>query len=200
MKIAGGNILTVTVVAILAGSLIACAGAPSEAEPQGVDTTSEPTADTGGDPPDEVVVTLIDYSFVGLPETVGPGTPFTVVNESEAEVHEMVAFRLPDDEERPVEELTGLSPDELEAALGRPTLVLLAAPAGPPILAVGDGALVEPGRYAIFCFIPTGVDPEEYLAAAAAAAETGEGPPQIEGGPPHFVNGMFAEIEVADTP
>ncbi len=43
------------------------------------------------------------------------------------------------------------------------------------------------------CFIPTGVDPQEYL---RVAAETEEGPPQVEGGPPHFVQGMHAELTV----
>jgi hypothetical protein len=59
---------------------------------------------------------------------------------------------------------------------------------------VGDGTLVEPGRYAIACFIPTGADPAEYL---EAAAQTEEGPPQgVAGGPPHFVQGMVAELVV----
>ena len=47
--------------------------------------------------------------------------------------------------------------------------------------------------YVILCAIPTGADVVEYLEAAA----TSEGPPQVDGGPPHFTNGMFAEITVA---
>ena len=31
-----------------------------------------------------------------------------------------------------------------------------------------------------------------------AAAESAGGPPQVEGGPPHFVNGMFAEVTVVE--
>ena len=54
------------------------------------------------------------------------------------------------------------------------------------------GFVAEPGRYLILCAIPTGADPAEYLAAAA----TSEGPPQVEGGQPHFMNGMYAEILV----
>lgn len=62
------------------------------------------------------------------------------------------------------------------------------------IQAVGDGTLSEPGRYAIMCFIPTGVDPQVYVEASAA---TESGPPQSEGaGPPHFVNGMRTELTV----
>lgn len=144
--------------------------------------------------PDIVVeVTLVDFSFQGLPNAVEAGSRLTVTNAAASELHELVAFRLPDSEARPVEELATLPPGELIEALGMPTTVLLAAPGGPEISAVGDGVLSEPGRYAVFCFIPTGVDPGEYL---AAAAETEEGPPQVAGGPPHFVLGMFAELVV----
>jgi hypothetical protein len=45
----------------------------------------------------------------------------------------------------------------------------------------------------VMCAIPTGVDPEEYLAAAAGAAG---GPPDVAGGPPHFTHGMAAELIV----
>lgn len=40
---------------------------------------------------------------------------------------------------------------------------------------------------------PTGVAPDEYLAAAAAS---GGGPPDVPGGPPHFAHGMVAELTV----
>jgi hypothetical protein len=43
------------------------------------------------------------------------------------------------------------------------------------------------------CAIPTGVDPDVYLQAAAEAAG---GPPEVEGGPPHFLHGMAAELIV----
>jgi hypothetical protein len=104
----------------------------------------------------------------------------------------LVAFRLPDDEERSIDELVHPSPGELVGALGEPVAVMLAVPGGDPIHAVGDGTLSEPGRYAVMCFIPTGADPGEYLAAAAES----EGPPQVDGGPPHFVHGMAAELTV----
>lgn len=136
---------------------------------------------------------LRDYEFAGLPDTVAPGTRFTVVNQAESELHELVAFHLPEDEDRSVGELAELPPEELVGALGQPVTVLLAEPGGPEIPAVGDGTVSQPGRYAIMCFIPTGADPQEYL---QAAAETEEGPPQVEGGPPHFVHGMHAELTV----
>ena len=168
-------------------ALTACGdGDEAEAAP-------EPSAGDAAGEEDAVEVSLIDFAFVGLPESVTSGTRVTVVNDAESELHELVAFHLPDDEDRSVAELTELSPGELVGALGEPTTVLLAEPGGQQIPAVGDGTLTEPGRYAIMCFIPTGVEPEEYL---RVAAETEEGPPQVEGGPPHFVQGMYAELTV----
>ncbi len=58
---------------------------------------------------------------------------------------------------------------------------------------VGDGTLNEPGRYLILCAIPTGADPAEYLAAAAAS--NGE-PPQVAGGAPHLAHGMIDDLIV----
>ena len=176
-------------ITVLGLSLAAC-GDGDEAEAVPESDPGEESATTVGDVVD---VGLVDYAFVGLPTSVPAGTRLTVTNEAEAELHELVAFNLPEDEDRAVAELTELAPDELVAALGEPAAVLLAEPGGEQIPAVGDGTLSEPGRYAIMCFIPTGVDPQEYL---RVAAETEQGPPQVEGGPPHFVQGMYAELTV----
>jgi hypothetical protein len=180
--------LGVAASAALALLLAACSGGDDGA----ADADAAAAAETDGEA-DVVEVTLQDFAFVGLPDQVEAGTRFTVVNEAESELHELVAFRLPDDESRPVSELAELAPGELVGALGEPSTVLLAAPGGPMIPAVGDGTLAEPGRYAVMCFIPTGVEPQVYL---DVAAETEEGPPQVEGGPPHFVQGMYAELTV----
>ena len=96
---------------------------------------------------------------------------------------------------RSVEELLELPQEQLGAVLGAgpPQTVLLAPPGREQIPAVGDGTLREPGRYLVMCSIPTGVDPAEYLAAAAAA---GGEQPQVPGGTPHFVHGMAAELFV----
>jgi hypothetical protein len=120
---------------------------------------------------DTVEPASADYAFGGLPSSVPVGTHFSVANEADEELHELVAFRLADDD-RSLSELLELDPEDLEQArgpaaleqaLGRPTTVLLAEPGGPQISAVGDGTLTEPGRYAFLCFIPTGADPQEYL-------------------------------------
>ena len=153
----------------------------------------EPADQSDDDGAADIEVELVDFAFVGLPDSVPAGTRLSVVNTAEAELHELVAFRLPDDEERGVAELLQLPPEELLPIVGDPTAVLLAAPGGPQIAAVGDGTFDEPGRYAVLCFIPTGVEPEVYLEAAAA---TESGPPQVEGGPPHFAQGMYAELIV----
>lgn len=136
-------------------------------------------------------VVMDDFHYGDLPSAVPAGTRISVSNSSETELHEFVAFRLPDDEERPAEEIVA---GDLGALLGssEPTAVLLAPPGGEQIAAVGDGTLDEPGRYLIVCVIPTGADPDEYLAAAA----TSDGPPEVAGGPPHIANGMFAELTV----
>jgi hypothetical protein len=143
---------------------------------------------------DVVEVRAVDFGYGGLPAQVTPGTSLRLVNDSQTELHELVVFRLADGDDRPIADVVR---DDLEAVLtgGPPAMVLLAAPGGAEqIVAVGDGTLTEPGRYAIICMIPTGADPAEYLAAAAQAQD---GPPQVAGGAPHIAHGMFAEITVA---
>lgn len=146
------------------------------------------------DEPQVVEVTSVDFAFEDLPDSVPVGTRLTLTNEAPSELHEIVAFRLSDDEERSGDELMQLSPEELGAVFaGEPATVILTPPGGDQVDAVGDGTLSEPGRYLLVCAIPTGVAPEAYLEAAAASEE---GPPQVEGGPPHFVHGMWAELTV----
>lgn len=140
----------------------------------------------------DVEVTMVDFAYVDLPASVPAGTRLSVVNDADAELHELVAFRLPDGEARPVTELVGRPMDELGGVLGPPVAVLLAAPRDEQVAAVSDGTLTDTGRYAILCFIPTGADPAGYLAAAA----TSDGPPEVPGGPPHLVYGMVAELVV----
>ncbi|MCP3975232.1 MAG: hypothetical protein GY720_12175 [bacterium] len=154
----------------------------------------EPTTTTAAPGPQTVEVTALDYGFSGLPERVAPGTVFTLLNDSGVEIHELVAIPLPADETRPVAELIA-DPEGLAAYFGSVETVLIAPPNEGSVAVEGTGALNTPGRYAIICAIPTGADPAEYLAAAAAAEG---GPPQVAGGPPHFVKGMWGEVVVAE--
>ncbi|HVL04527.1 MAG TPA: hypothetical protein VM388_00965 [Acidimicrobiales bacterium] len=147
----------------------------------------------GGD--DTKTVTAADYSFQNLPKEVDAGTEFKLTNSSTKELHEMVVIRIPDDERRPVSQLVALPESQQEAVFGssEPAMVLLAPPGGGEMIkAVGDGKLTQKGRYAVVCFIPTGVDPQVYL-----NAPPGDGPPNVpNAGPPHVVHGMFGEITV----
>jgi hypothetical protein len=154
--------------------------------------------DNAADEPGVIAVTAVDFAYEDLPDSVPAGTRLTLANSAPSELHEIVAFRLPDDETRPVSELMSLPPEEMGSLFaGEPATVLLTPPGGDAsdqIAAVGDGTLSEPGRYLVLCAIPTGVSPDVYL---AAAAESGGGPPEIEGGgPPHLVHGMWAELTV----
>ncbi len=148
--------------------------------------------------PTSIEVVGVDYGYEGLPEEIVAGSDIVFSNRSEAEVHEFVAVRLDDGDQRPVEDLVALSPEELGPMLGGASSVIIAPPAvdGAPsdgMVVEGSAVLEEPGRYAIICLIPTGADPDAYL---AAAAEAEGGPPDVPGGPPHAIEGMVAELTV----
>ena len=166
--------------------------------PEGTNGTGA-TGATGGsngatDEDETIEVTAIDYSFQGIPATIESGSELSLVNNSTIEAHEIVAIRLPDDETRSVEELLQLPEEELgEVAEIEPSLVIIARPdGGEGETVVGDGTLTESGRYLFACFIPIGADPDEYFEAAEGSTEA----PDVEGGPPHFTMGMFAEATV----
>jgi len=171
---------------LLIGALVVAGCSTAAAEAADTTTSTSPQ-------PETITVTAIDYAFVGLPATIDAGTTLVLDNQSEIEVHELVAIRLPDDEARPVSELVQLPPDEMAAFFPLVETVLIAPPTEQGFPVEGTGTLTEPGRYAILCVIPTGADPAEYL---AAAAEAEGGPPEVAGGPPHIMNGMYAELTV----
>jgi len=184
---------TTAATATTAGAATTTAGAATTTG--GAETTAGGAGSTAAGGAMTVEVNAVDYAFEDLPASVPAGTTLGLTNSSTAEAHELVAFRLPDDETRPVADLLQLSEEEVGPILAdEPATVIVAPPGetGAPI--VGDGTLTEPGRYAILCFIPIGADPEEYLSAAEAA--TADSPPQISGGPPHFTAGMFGELTV----
>jgi hypothetical protein len=156
---------------------------------------SEPAA-VAAPVPTDIAVRATDFHFHDLPDHVIVGSTVTLVNDAPTEMHELVALRLADDETRTAEEIMALPQEEMVAVFesSPPAMVILAGPGQDPVTAVGDGTFTEPGRYLIICAIPTGVSAEDYFAAVAQS--DGEGPPQVDGGPPHFVHGMFAELEV----
>ena len=145
--------------------------------------------------PENVEIVATDYAFAGLTDTIGTDTTVTIRNDSAGEVHELVAFPIPPTVEGTATEILALPEHELAAFLdGPPALVVVAAPNDQAFTAVGDGTLPDPGRYLLFCAIPTGADPADYMAAPA----TSDGPPDVAGGPPHFVHGMAATVEVIE--
>lgn len=178
-----------TIIVALAGGLAGCGDDDSTDE--GVATETTETTEAGGD---EISVTAVDYRFEGLPDELPLGTTLTLQNESTAELHELVLLRLPDDEDRSVNELLALPEGELEALFtAPPALVLVAPPGEDGFVALGDGAVTEAGRYVAVCFIPTGADPQAYLDALEANPDQ---PPAIEGGPPHLTAGMYQQVTV----
>jgi plastocyanin len=182
------------IVGVVALFAAGCGDDDSDDATDEVDEVADDTGAAGADAGDTIVVRGVDYAFEDLPETVGTGTRVSFVNESEDEVHELVAVRILDDVDLSVEELVELPEEEVDQYLepGPPAMVLVAAPGEEGFAVVGDGTFSEPGRYAVVCFIPTGADPDEFM----AAGEEGDGPPDVEGGPPHVVHGMFAEVTV----
>jgi hypothetical protein len=170
--------------------LVAGAAACGDSDDEGTTPTSE------GSAAQVVEVTAVDYGYEDVPTSVAAGTQLSLTNASDKEIHELVAFLLPEDEDRSAEEIAGLPEAELGALFqGAPATVLIAPPnAAEMIPALGDGTLSEPGRYLLFCGIPVGADPQKYLDAAATGA--GEGPPEVEGGAPHFTQGMYADLTV----
>jgi len=156
---------------------------------------TDASADTAV-PAETVEIMAADYAFSNVPASIAPGTKLSLTNSSAVELHEMVVFRIPDTETRSIEELVALPETEQDAIFGDgpPAVVQLAMPGSDePIPALGDGTLTEPGRYAMVCFIPQGVDPQEYMDAAESS---GDGPPAVDGGPPHVALGMYAEFTV----
>jgi hypothetical protein len=176
-------------------AIVALSACGSDAPTSTADSSVPPSNSI--DDADDAAITIeaVDYGFNGVPSSVRAGTAVAIRNAAPAELHELVAFRLPDGDDIALDDLVQLPPDELGSRLGAPAMVLLQPPGSDEqIVAVGDGTLTEPGRYVLMCFIPTGADPDEYLSAAAASE--GEAPTGVAGGPPHVVNGMYAELHV----
>lgn len=185
--------LAALLVAGLALGVTACGDDDDDSDADAADTTE--TTESGDAPTDAPVVevTAEDYAFAGLDDSLAAGTRLTFTNASTAEVHELVAFRLPDTETRSALELVALGEELQSVFQGPPAAVLVAPPASAGFPVVGDGSLDEPGRYLLICAIPTGADPEAYLEAASASQG---GPVDVPGGPPHIANGMYAEVDV----
>lgn len=200
-------LLSGALILVAAGVPPACSGGNDAADGKSATSTmlpatTAPTTTTSSPPSSAatsdlrvIEVTAADYKFEGIPASVPDGSRFSLTNSSPSELHEMLVFRLKADEQRPMSELVKLPDDELPSLVeGPPVALMMAMPnRGEMIPALGDGTVSGPGRYAVICTIPTGADPQAYLAAAEAA---GPGGPDVAGGPSHMLNGMFAEFTI----
>ncbi len=185
-------------VAFLALSLVLVACGDSKDDTAAPTTTQPPSptttaAESGGE---TVTVTAVDYAFEGVPKSAKAGTTLAFKNASAGEVHEVIVVRLKEGETRPVEELLALPPGEGEQLFAGEPGVAVALPGEDGMVVNGSLTLDQPGRYVMFCAIPTGADPQAYRDLFAAPPSDQQGPPDIPGGPPHFTMGMFAELTV----
>jgi plastocyanin len=138
-----------------------------------------------------VEVLGVDYAFDDVPAAVEPGTSLTFTNTSDVEVHEMVVLRVDDDETRSLEELLELPDDEAEQV----TEYVGMRVALPGEDGLDGVTLDEPGRYLLLCFIPQGAEVQPYRDAIEGDSD---GPPQVDGGPPHAAIGMASEVTVTE--
>ena len=67
-----------------------------------------------------ITIEAVDYGFNGVPSSVRAGTAVAFRNAAPAELHELVAFRLPDGDDIALDDLVQLPPDELRSRIGEP--------------------------------------------------------------------------------
>lgn len=125
----------------------------------------------------QVDVVAREYSFEGLPDSLPAGRVGIRFDNQGTEVHEAAFLRIVDGENRPIEELLAL-PEEEAQQLAQPVGGIEAGP-GEQRAAVLD---LQPGRYAVLCFVPVGM------------TSTDQEP--SEDAPPHAFEGMVAEVVV----
>ncbi|HEX2419965.1 MAG TPA: hypothetical protein VHL55_00060 [Acidimicrobiia bacterium] len=153
----------------------------------------------GGEPVGGTIeVTGREYEFEGVPELVAPGAEFTFTNGGE-EVHEMIIIQVVEGETRTLEEILELPEEESDALIAQFMGVLIDTPSGETFNPEGEStsiSVTEPGRYAVVCFFPQGLDVETFESAMADADTNAEGPPPLPEGTPHALLGMAAEFTV----
>lgn len=128
-------------------------------------------------------IVAVNYAFDEVPETVAAGQVGIRLDNQGTEVHEAVLLRIDDDADESVEDLLAL-PEEEAMELTEFAGVAFAGP-GEQGYAVAD---LDPGRYALVCFIPVGT-----TSLDGAPGPDGEGAVEA---PPHFTEGMATEFLV----
>jgi plastocyanin len=186
-------LLTGTVVALLLAmaTLAGCSTSspslqrPSIASPA---ATSGTPSTPAGSSESALTVTGVEYAFQGIPQTVRAGTVVTFANAGK-EVHQMIAARRNDGVTASLEELLAMpeaESDMLVTILGGPV-------ASPGETAADTVTLDRPGTWFFVCFIPVGTTNVPALAPGATPNEA-----LMPEGPPHFLQGMVAEVTVTE--
>lgn len=129
-----------------------------------------------------IEVSAVDHEFQGLEASYPQGDYGFRMTNTGREVHEMAVIRIKDGEARSVEELLELTEEESDQV----TEYIGGTVACPGETADALGVQMTPGRYALLCFIPTGLTPD--VPSSEEAFE--------ELGPPHFTRGMAKEIQI----
>mgnify|MGYP001821566162 FL=1 len=153
----------------------------------------------------------VEYAFTRLPTSVPAGTTLTFTNEG-VEIHEMIVNRLADGVTESFDELLALTASgvDLEAEgyidtdFGNPMLLAM-----PDQTAEGSITLEQEGRYAVLCFIPTGMEPaalEEFgvdittlgpdTDLSTLSPEAQAYIEEVSANPPHMAQGMIQEFVV----
>jgi plastocyanin len=133
-----------------------------------------------------LTVTGVEYAYEGVPQTAPAGTVVTFVNAGN-EVHQIVAARRNDGVIASLDELLAMPEEESNKLV----TILGMAVALPGETAPDTISLDKPGTYFFVCFIPVGVTAFPSLAPDATPTES-----LVPDGPPHFIQGMVAEITV----
>lgn len=123
-----------------------------------------------------VDVTMVDYDFEGVPDTLDAGQALFFATNDGDEGHEMIVFRRQDGVAEDWDTILQLDEEE---AMQRVEFV--AAAFAPSAEGSAAAAELTPGDYAMVCFIPVGTN--------ASGTQPGEGPP-------HFQEGMLATFTV----
>ncbi|HEX5696759.1 MAG TPA: hypothetical protein VFZ15_10235 [Acidimicrobiia bacterium] len=126
-------------------------------------------------------VTAVDYQFETDLSGLEAGYNGFAFANGGTEMHEMALIRFNDDTTETIEELLELPEEEAFSKITMPG-GSFAMPEESDTLFVD----LEPGRYAIACFLPVGATPENI-----DALESGE-----LDGPPHFSQGMVQEFTI----
>jgi hypothetical protein len=118
-----------------------------------------------------VAVTGIDYGYEGVPATIAAGTvSFDFTNASEVEEHEMLLIKRTEGTTQTFAEIAALPEEESQSLVE-----FKGAAFAPPGGQAGTLAELDPGDYAMICFISIG---------------------GAEEGAPHFTQGMLTEFSV----